>query len=148
LLRVFSRIGICDRICNVPVGTDYIRNPLGCAILFRFTSAISDADLPLGVTQERVRKEFVIRKLLIRSDIIGAATENLNILPFKIVDSITESLALSRSATGAGTRVKPHHDSLAFIVTQPNRVAFVIENFKVRGLVPYVQHCELLLVLR
>lgn len=135
-------------MCNVPVRADYICDSLGCAILFRFTSTIRDTDLPLGVTKERVWKRFVIRKLLVGSDIIGAAAENLNILPFKILDSITESLALSRSAPGAGAWVEPHHDSLTLKVAQPNRVALVIENFKVRRFVPYVQHFERLLVLR
>ena len=125
---------------NIAVGTDHIRNSLRCTILLRSAAAVSDADLTFGVAKQRIRKRLIISELLVRRDVVGAAAQNLNIFCFKVLDSITESLALSRSATGARAWVEPQHDRLPFIVAQPDRVALVIENFKVRRLVTCIQH--------
>lgn len=116
LLRILTRIHLSDGVGDIPVSADDIRNPLGCSIFLRTASAVGDADFPLGITQQRIRKRFIVREFLVRSNIISAAAEYLNVVALKLLDSITEPLALSRSATRTGARIKPQHDSLSRIV--------------------------------
>jgi hypothetical protein len=116
LLRILSRIRLSDSVGNVPVSADDIRNPLGCTIFFGAASPVGDADFPLSIAQQRIRKRLIVREFLVCCDIISAAAEYLNVLTLKLLDSITESLALSRSATRTGARIKPQHDSLSRIV--------------------------------
>ncbi len=116
LLRILTRIRLSDGVGDTPVRADDIRNPLGSSVFLGAASPVGDTDLPLGITQQRIRKRLIIREFFICCDVISAAAEYLDVLTFKLLDSITESLALSRSATRTGARIEPQHDSLSRIV--------------------------------
>lgn len=61
---------------------------------------------------------------------VDGNAEHANTTGFIVLDSITESIALLRSAWGIGDRVKPQHIALAGKILRLHRVSGVVEQGK------------------
>ena len=102
---------------NGPIRADYISDALGIARSGALAGAIGKANLTLGIAQQRVGKIEFLRECCILRHCIGADPEDLNIFCFVVMDSITESFSLGRSATRIGLWIEPEHYGLAAVVT-------------------------------
>ena len=127
--------GRSNRICDTPGRP--IRGAAACPV--------GHANRPFGVTQQGIRKSLIFCELRICRNPVRTHTQNLYVLCRKVLDSRLESVSLNRSATGTGTRVKPHHNSLSQVIAQLHLCPGMVLHCKIRCNIPCFQHIYLLL---
>ena len=137
---MFPSIYRLVRLGYRPIGSNYISNAFGRRVGGVLASAVSQADLALGVAEQRIGKLLLLGKLGVGLYVVGAGAEDLHVFVFVTLDSITESDAFSRSPTGAGAWIKPEDHSLAVVITQTYSFAGVILHRKPGRCVPNLQH--------
>ena len=140
LLRMLPSGDVGIRFLYLPIRTDQVTNPFRGTVALILTSTVAKADFSFCVTQERIRESLLLGEFAIRLDVIRAHADNLNVLCFEVLDSVPESYALSRSATRAGSGVKPHQHPLAGEIRQRDRPARVILHLEIGCVVPHIQH--------
>ena len=102
---------------NGPIRADYVSDALGAPLSGTLAGAVGKANLALTIAEQRVGKIKFLRKGRILRHRIGADTQDLDIFCFVVMDSITESFSLGRSATRIGLRIEPEHYGLAAVIT-------------------------------
>lgn len=110
----------------------------------RVGRTVEPAERLLGVAQQGEVVAELLGESLVLLDGVEAGSQNLDVLRFKILDSITESIALDRSTRGIGLRVEPQ-DHLA--TPEPGQCdgrAVVRRDREIRRFVAYLQHGRLL----
>ena len=137
---MFSSIHCFMRLCNRPIGANYISNAFGRRVGGVLASAVSQANLALGIAEQWIGKLLLLGELGVGFYVVGAGTEDLHVFVFVTLDSITESDAFSRSPTGAGAWIKPEDHSLAVVITQTYSFARVVLHRKLGRCVPNLQH--------
>src|SRR5438270_10951337 len=75
LLRIRTRIDFRMRLRNLPVLVDDVGDAARVFVLFRLRRAVSDADLAIGVAQERKREVEFLRELRVRLPIAEPDSE-------------------------------------------------------------------------
>ena len=73
------------RLRNLPVLVDDVRDAARVLVLFRLRRAVSDADLAIGVAQERKREVEFLRELRVGFAIVEADAEDFGVLLFVLV---------------------------------------------------------------
>ena len=137
-MRAGIHIGVYS--CDDTIGGNDISHAFGSAVQCRLTRAISEAEFAFCIAQQRVIKILCVGKFGIGSNIVCAHAQNLHILGRIVVDSRLESRSLSRSAPRACPRIKPEHDGLAAIMTEPHLIACVIFDRKIRRDIANSEH--------
>jgi len=102
---------------NGSVRADYVSDALGASRSGTLAGAVGKTNLALTIAQQWVGKVEFLRKGRILPHRIGADTQDLDIFCFVVMDSITESFSLGRSATRIGLWIEPEHYGLAAVVT-------------------------------
>ena len=102
------------------------------SVLYIEACPISQAGLATRVRQQREREAESLRERRIQFDRIGTGTEDLHIVCFKIVDSITESDSFGRSVGGICIWIEPEKDLFATVVLQLDAFATMILQGEIR----------------
>ncbi|HEX8953987.1 MAG TPA: hypothetical protein VF945_19160 [Polyangia bacterium] len=140
LFGVLGRLDLAVGALDLPVGADEVRDArrrLRAGVVRR---AVGDADLLVGVAQERKVEAVLLRELPIRFDRIEADAEDLNVVLAELLGSITEPLAFDRSTRGVGHRVEPQQHALAAQIGQLHRLARVRLAREVGREIAFLEH--------
>jgi len=143
-LWMFSRINLCVRLRNHTIRPDNKCHPFGGPIRCRLISTKSQTNFTVGIAQQWIFKALLFDKFGIGSNIICAGTQNLYVFCCKVLDSLLESYAFSRSATCAGAWIKPQHHGLATKIAQLHLISGMVFHRKIRCRIPYIEHLNLL----
>jgi hypothetical protein len=110
-------------------------------LVFRAVArAVGEADLALGVADQRERKVELLREALVFFRGIEADADDLRVLLLVLANEVPEPGTLDGSAGGVGLGIEPEDDALAAQVAQADRFALVIDGFEVGRLVSRFEH--------
>jgi hypothetical protein len=109
-------------------------------VLLAVARAVSQADLPLRVADQRKGEVEFLGEALILLGRVEADADDLRVLFLVLADEVPEPGTLDGSARGVGLRIEPEDDPLAAQVAQADGVALVIDGIKVGRLVSRFQH--------
>jgi len=130
------------RLRNLPVLVDDVGDAARVLVLFRLRRAVSDADLAIGVAQERKGEVEFLRELRVRFAIVEADAEDFGVLLFVLGREVPEPGTFERSAGCGGLRIEPEDDFLSAQIAKPHCVPFVIDDFEVRCDITNIQHAR------
>jgi len=125
---------------DLPVLVDDVCDPFRVLVFRRVGGAVGDADLAVGVAQQREGKIEFLREAGVVGGVVEACAEDGRVLFLVLVDEVPEPGTLGRSARCVGLRIEPEHDLAAAQIVKRNLAALVIGYFKVRSFVADVQH--------
>ena len=89
---------------------DDVRDPFGVFVLRRFGGSVGDADLAVGVAEQREGEGELVGKARVGVDVVETGAEDGGVLRFVLVDEVPEPGTFGRSARGIGLRIEPEHD--------------------------------------
>ena len=104
------------------------------------SSPVSHAHSTRGVTQERKGKSEFLSKCAIILDRVERNATHRDIAVDKVLDSITESLALLRSSRSVSFGIEPEHKALTSELAERALLALVIKYAKVWRSSSYLNH--------
>ena len=137
--RIHRRVSLGDGAIRIDHVGDALSRAVGAV-----SSAVGQTDAAVGVAQQQIRKVVSGGEGGVLLDAVGADTENLNVLRFVVLDSITESLPLGRSARRVGHRVEPEDDLPAGVIAKLDLRPRMGGDGEAGRLVPYLEHLFLL----
>ncbi len=108
-----ARVDGIIRFGDFPLFINEVTNPARVAGLGVIAGAISEAEAPLGVAQERKRKIIFARKRGVLVYRVKTDPENLNITGAELVYVVAKPAAFRRSAGRVGLWVEPQEHFLA-----------------------------------
>jgi hypothetical protein len=128
------------RFGDLAVLVDHVGDAAGVFVFRRFRGAVREADLVIGVAEQREGEVELFCEAGILFAGVEANAEDLRVLLFVLGLEVPEPGTLGGSAGCVGLRIEPQDDFLAAQIAQPHGAAFVIDDFEVRGRVSDVQH--------
>src|SRR5688572_16036138 len=111
--RLPRRILRVDRLLDLPVGPDHVREALRVLVLRTLARLVREPDLALRVAQEREPVPELLGERLVLLRRVERDAEHGDALRLVVADSITEPAALLRSPRRVGLGEEPEHDALA-----------------------------------
>ena len=114
---MLPRIDLGMGLENCSVRADYVSDAFGIACCGTLAGTVGNANMTLTIAQQRVGKVEFLRECSILRHPIGTDSQDLDIFCFVVMDSITESFSLGRSATRIRLWIEPEHYGLAAVVT-------------------------------
>jgi len=126
-----------DRLLDRASASDHVGDATRIGILLALTSEVSEAELPLRVAQQRVRKLLLGRKRGVRFLRVEGDAEDFDAEFSELRGSITEPLALNCSARRRCLRIEPEHDAFSREVRRVNPLATVVASTKGRSCAPH-----------
>ena len=140
LLGVLARSYVAVDKFNFSVRPNQVADTLGGPVALVLAGSITQTDLSFCITQQRVGKRLLFCELCIRLHPVGAHSDDLHILCFKVLDSIPESDPFGRSAAGKSFWEPGDNDHLfPSKVLQFICLAVGARQFEIRGLDTDVQ---------
>jgi hypothetical protein len=128
------------RLGDLAVLVDHVRDPARVLVFRRVGGAVCDADLAVGVAEERERKVILLRELRVVLDAVEADADDLRVLLVVLRREVPEPGTLGRSASGIGLRIEPEHELLAAEVAELHAISVVIDRLEIRRGIAYIQH--------
>jgi hypothetical protein len=128
------------RLGDAALFVDQVPDAAGVFVFRRDGGAVGDADLPIGIAQQREGKFVFLRKLRIVFDVVETDAEDLRVFRFVLIDEVPEPGTFGGSAGGIGLRKKPEHDLLAAEVLQLPALAAMIGRFEIGCRIANLQH--------
>jgi hypothetical protein len=121
---------------------DDVGDPLRELIVGRSGGAVRQADLAIGVAEQREGEAEFLCEVGVVFDVIETGTEDGGVFRFVLVDEVPEPGTLGRSARCIGLRIEPEHDLAAAQIVQRKLAAVMVQHFKIRSFVPNVEHAS------
>ena len=128
------------RFLDAAVLVDHVRDALRVLIGRTRGRAVRDADLAVGVAEEREREVELLRELRVRGLVVERDAEDFRVALLVLRREVPEPGTLGRSARGVGFGIKPEHDLAAAQVTELHGVPVMIDGFEVRSTIANFQH--------
>ena len=139
-LRIRSRIDLRIHLRDLPLLVDQIRDAFGVFIFGAGGCAVREADLALGVAEQRKRELELLRELAVLVDAVEGGAEDLGVLRLVFFDEVPEPGTFSRSTRCVGLRIKPEHHFLTPEIAELRAVASVIHDVEVGGGIAGFEH--------
>lgn len=92
---------------------DDVGDAAGVLVLGRLGGAVGEADLAIGVAEQREGEVVFLRERGVAFFVVEADAEDLRVLRFVLLREVPEPGTLPRSTGGVGFRIEPEHDFLA-----------------------------------
>lgn len=125
---------------NLPLLVDQVRDALGVSGADILAGSIGEAELSIGVAEQRKREVELLRKRCVLLGSVEARAEDRDILCCEFGGSVTEPLSLDRSTRGIGLRVEPEQHFLAPQATERDGRSIVRRNVKIGRFRSSLQH--------
>jgi hypothetical protein len=128
------------RLRDLAVLVDHVRDAAGVFVVRIFGGAVCEADLAIGIAEQREGKVELLgegRVFLLR---IEADAEDDGVFCGVLVDEVPEPGTFDRSTGGVGLWIEPEHDLLAAQVVETNLVAVVIGRLEIGSGIANLQH--------
>src|SRR5688572_25946686 len=126
------RILRVDRLLDLPVGPDHVREALRVLVLRTLARLVREPDLALRVAQEREPVPELLGERLVLLRRVERDAEHGDALRLVVADSITEPAALLRSPRRVGLGEEPEHDALAAQIRELHLPTEVILHLEIR----------------
>ena len=140
LLRVRARVDFRVRLRDLAVLVDHVGDAAGVLVFRRVGGAVRDADLPVGVAEERKWEVVLLREVRILFDGVEADADDLRVLFLVLAGKVPEPGTLGRSPSGVGLRIEPEDEFLAAKVAQLHAVPVVIDRLEIGSGIAWLQH--------
>jgi len=105
-----------------------------------FGGAVGQADLVVGIAEEREGEAELLREFRILFGGVEADAEDQRVLRRVLFREVPEPGTFERSAGCVGLRIKPEDDLPAAEVVQTDAVAVVIGRIEIGGWIADIQH--------
>ena len=135
-LGIHLRIDLRD----APVFVDHVRDAPGELVLRRVGRAIGQADLAIGIAEQRERELVLFRELRAVLGLVEADAEDLGVFRFVFVDEVPEPGPFQRSPRCVGLGKEPEHDFLAAKVLQLHAALTMIGSLEIGRRIANLQH--------
>ena len=139
-MRVRLRVDLRVHLRDLAVLVDDVGDPFRVLVLRRVGGAVGDADLAVGVAQQREGKIELLRETGVVGGVVEACAEDGRVLFFVLVDEVPEPGTLGRSARGVGLRIEPEHDLAAAQIVQGDGLPVMVCHFKIGSFVTNIEH--------
>jgi len=113
LLRIDLGIHLRVHLRDAAVFVDHVGDTAGVFILRRVGGAVGQADLAIGIAEQRERKLVLFREASAVLGLVEADAEDLGVFRFVFVDVVPEPGPFERSPRCVGFGKEPEHDFLA-----------------------------------
>ena len=141
-VRIARRIHLRVRLGHLPLLVDQVRDAPRVLVFRGLGGAVREADLALGVAEQREGEVVLLREAGVGFLVIEADAEDFGVLRFVLLVEVPEPGTFARSAGGVGLRVEPEDDFLAAQVGETHAVAVVIGDVEVGSLLAGLDHCR------
>jgi len=131
------------RLRDPAVLVDHVGDAAGVFVGRLLGGAVGEADLAVGVAEEREGELELAGELLVFFAGVEADAEDCGVLRGVLAGEVPEPGTFERSAGCVGLRVEPEDDLPAAQVAQADGVAVVILRFEIGGLISGIQHAGL-----
>jgi hypothetical protein len=119
---------------------DDVRDPLGVLVFRRRRGAVGQADLAVGVAEQREVELVLLGEAGVGGLVVEADAEDVGVLRRVLVVKVPEPGTLGRSAGCVGLRIEPQDDLPATIVGELSAAAGVIPHFEIGRGVAGIEH--------
>ncbi len=126
---------------------DHIGDAARVFVFRGFRCAVCEADLAVGVAEQREGEVVFLGERGVGFFIIEADAEDLRVLRFVLLREVPEPGTFPRSTGSVGFRIKPQHDFLAAQVAEAHAVAVVVGDVEVGSGIAGLEHGSLFLSL-
>lgn len=128
------------RLGDLAVLVDHIRDTARVFVFRRFRSAVREADLAIGVAQQREREVVFLGERGVGFFVIEADAENLGVLRFVLLREVPEPGTFPRSTGSVGFRIEPEHDLLAAQIAETHAIAVMVGDVEVGSGIAGLEH--------
>jgi hypothetical protein len=128
------------RFLDAAVLVDDVGDALRVLIVGARRRAVGEADLAVGVAEEREREVELLRELGVRSLVVEGDAEDFGVALLVLRGEVPEPGTLGRSARCVGFGIKPEHDFAAAKVAELHLAAVMVDSFEVRSRFANFQH--------
>jgi hypothetical protein len=119
---------------------DHVRDAARVLVIVGITGAVGEADLVLGVAEQREGEVVFLGEAFVGGLIVEAGSEDLGVFRFVLRLEVPEPGTLARSTGGVGLRVKPEDDFAPAKIAETDAIAVVIDDIKVGCFLSRLQH--------
>jgi hypothetical protein len=137
---VARRIDFRVRLRDLSLLVDDVRDAARVFVLRRVGRAVRDADLLVGVAEQREGEVELLGEGAVLFDAVEADADDLYVLGLVFRVEVPEPGTFPRSTGGVGLGVEPEDDFLSAEVGEPDLVALVIDGVEVGSGVANVEH--------
>jgi len=127
-------------LAHLAVGADQVADPACRGRLGVVGRAIGEAELPVGVAQEREGEAELLGEGRVGLLVVEAGPEDLDALGVVLRDSVAEPATLGRSAGSVRLGIEPEDDVLPAVVRQPAHLAGVVLHLEIGGGAAGLEH--------
>ena len=127
---------------DLSVFVDHVGDAAGVLVFVRVAGAVGEADLMVGVAEERKREVVLLGEALVFFLRVEADAEDLSVFRFVLGLEVPEPGTFARSTGCVGFWIKPEHDFFAAQVAQADGVAVVVDSLEVRSRIAGLQHAR------
>jgi hypothetical protein len=128
------------RLLDAAVLVDHVGDALRVLVVGAGRGAVGQADLALGVAEQREREVVLLRELRVGLFVVEGDAEDLRVLLLVLRGEVPEPGTLGRSPGGVGLRIEPEDDLSAAKVAEPHGAAAVIVDFEFRSRIADFEH--------
>jgi hypothetical protein len=128
------------RLGDLAVFVDHVGDAAGVFVFRRFGGAVGEADLSIGVAEEREGEVVFLGEGGVGFFVIEADAEDLGVLRFVLLGEVPEPGTFTRSTGGVGFRIEPEHDLLAAQIAEAHAVAVMIGDVEVGSGIAGLEH--------
>ena len=135
-----ARVHFRVRLRDLSFFVDHVGDAARVFVFRRVGRAVRDADLAIGIAQQRERELELLGEALVLVRRVEADAEDFRVLFVVLGQEVPEPGTLARSAGGVGLRVEPEDDFAAAQVGEAHAVSVVIDGFEVGSLLARLEH--------
>ena len=128
------------RLGDLPILVDHVRDAAGVLVFRRVGGAVRDAELAVGVTEQREGELELLGEGFVLGGGVEADAEDFDVLRFVLRQEVPEPGTLAGSAGCVGLRIEPEDDFLPAQVGEADAVAVVIDDVEVGSGIAGIQH--------
>jgi hypothetical protein len=140
LVRIRCGIHLRVRLIDPSVLVDHVRDAARVLVFRRVCRSVREADLALGVAQQREGEVELLRERGVRFLVIEADAEDLRVLCFVLRREVPEPGTFPRSTGGVGLRVEPEDDFLSAQIAETDAIAVVVGDVEVGSGIAWFEH--------
>ena len=119
---------------------DHVGDTAGVFVFGGVAGTVGQADLALGVTEQRKGKVELFGEGLVLFGCVEAGAEDLRVLRVVLRREVPEPGTFFRSAGCVGFGVEPEDDFLTAQIGKPDPVAVVIHHIEIRSFLTGLKH--------
>jgi hypothetical protein len=128
------------RFRDLAVLVDHVRDAAGVLVFGRVGGPVGEADLVIGVAEEREGVVVLLREVGVLFDRVEADADDAGVLLFVLFGEVPEPGTFSRSTACVGLRIEPEHHLLPAEIAQLHAIAVVVQDLEIRSRIAHLQH--------